>query len=72
VQASYPVTPLLNASAACIFNPNDKSGYAGPSLDISIAENVTLFMIGQVFWGKPMTEFGDYGTMVYWRLKWSF
>jgi len=71
-QASYPFSPLVNGTAALIFNPNDKSGFAGPSLDISLTNNISLFLIGQIFWGKSMTEFGDYGTLVYWRLKWNF
>ncbi len=71
-QASYPITPLLNASAAVIFNPCDLSGYAGPSLDISLTNNLSVFLIGQVFWGKHMTEFGDNGTLLFWRLKWNF
>jgi len=71
-QASYPFSPLVNGTAALIFNPNDKSGFAGPSLDISLTNNISLFLIGQIFWGKNMTEFGDYGTLVYWRLKWNF
>ena len=71
-EVSYPITPLVNGNVACIINPNDKSGFAGPSVDISLTNNLSLFMIGQVFWGEHMTEFGDYGTLVYWRLKWNF
>lgn len=68
----YPVTPLIRADLSSIFNPNDKSGFAGPSLDISLTDNVTLFMIGQIFWGDDLTEFGDYGSLYYLRLKWCF
>jgi hypothetical protein len=71
-EASYPVTPLIKGSLAGIFNPNDKSGFAGPSIDISLTDNLTLYMIGQIFWGDHLTEFGDYGTRVFWRLKWNF
>jgi hypothetical protein len=71
-EASYPITPLLNANISSIFNPNDKSGYAGPSLDISLTDNMSLFFIGQLFWGASGTEFGDYGSLIYIRLKWSF
>jgi hypothetical protein len=71
-EASYPITPLIKGSLAGIFNPNDKSGFAGPSLDISLTDNLSLYMIGQIFWGDHLTEFGDYGTRVFWRLKWNF
>ncbi|HPM91981.1 MAG TPA: hypothetical protein PKZ74_04155 [Bacteroidales bacterium] len=68
----YPVTPLIRADISAIYNPNDKSGFAGPSVDISLSNNVTFFIIGQVFWGKDMTEFGDFGSLCYTRLKWNF
>jgi hypothetical protein len=71
-EMGYPVTPLIRADLACIFNPNDKSGFVGPSLDISLADNISLFIIGQLFWGKDLTEFGDYGSLVFMRLKWNF
>ncbi len=71
-ETSYPVTPLIKGSVAAIFNPNDKSGFAGPSVDFSLTNNISLFIIGQIFWGENDTEFGDNGTMIYWRLKWSF
>jgi hypothetical protein len=71
-ELSYPVTPLIKADISSIFNPNDKSGFVGPSLDISLTENTSLFFIGQIFWGDPGTEYGDYGSLIYARLKWSF
>jgi hypothetical protein len=68
----YGITPLVRADLACIFNPNDKSGFFGPSFDISLTNNISFFIIGQVFWGNDLTEFGDYGSLYYMRLKWSF
>jgi len=68
----YPVSPLIRADLACIFNPNDKSGFAGPSVDFSLTNNLSLLLIGQVFWGDKLTEFGDYGSLYYIRLKWNF
>ena len=71
-EVSYPVTPLIKADVSCIYNPNDNSVFAGPSLDFSLTENLDLFMMGQLFFGKQQAEFGDYGQMYYLRLKWSF
>ena len=68
----YPITPLIRADLACIFNPNDKSGFFGPSFDFSLTNNLSFFIIGQVFWGDDLTEFGDYGSLYYMRLKWNF
>lgn len=69
---SYPITPLIKVDVSSIFNPNDRSGFVGPSLDISLTDNMSLFFIGQLFWGDPKTEYGDYGSLCYVRLKWSF
>ena len=68
----YPVTPLIRTDLSSIFNPNDKSGFVGPSVDFSLTSNLSLLLIGQVFWGEDMAEFGDYGSMYYLRLKWDF
>jgi hypothetical protein len=68
----YPVTPLVRADLSSIFNPNDKSGFIGPSFDISLTNDLSLLVIGQIFWGETMTEFGDYGSLCYVRLKWNF
>lgn len=72
LQASIPINPLINASLTGMLNPNDKSGYLGPSFDISLTDNIGIMLMGQLFLGKEDTEFGDYGSMFYTRLKWSF
>ncbi|MCK5840151.1 MAG: hypothetical protein KAG99_09890, partial [Bacteroidales bacterium] len=59
-------------SLASMYNPSDNSSFVGPSVDISLRENLDLFFLGQLFFGEPETEFGDYGYMWYMRLKWSF
>ncbi len=72
VSFSYPISPLMNASVSAMLNPNDKSGYFGPSLDVSLADNIGFMLMGQLFMGNDGTEFGDYGSMLFTRLKWSF
>ncbi len=71
-QISYPVTPLIKADLSAIYNPNDFSAFAGPSVDFSLTENLDFLIMGQLFFGKPQTEFGDFGQMYYLRLKWNF
>lgn len=71
-QVSYPITPLINADISGIYNPNDKSGFFGPSVEISLKQNLSFLVMGQIFTGDKSTEFGDYGTIAYIRLKWSF
>lgn len=72
LQASFPISLLVNASFSGMYNPNDKSGYLGPSFDISLTDNLGIMFMGQLFLGKDSTEFGDYGSMLFTRLKWSF
>jgi len=71
-QISYPVTPLINLDLASIYNPYDGSGFIGPSVNFSLTDNISLMLVGQMFWGKPMTEYGDTGQMFFLDLKWSF
>jgi hypothetical protein len=71
-QISYPATPLINLSLASIYNPYDQSVFVGPSVDFSLTDNISLFIVGQLFWGNAFTEFGDIGQMVFLDLKWSF
>lgn len=71
-QLSYPVTPLIKTDVSAIWNPNDKSGYFGPSVDLSLTDNIGLLLLGQIFWGNSYTEFGDYGSMFFLRLRYGF
>jgi len=69
---SYPITPLNKLDFSAIFNPSDKSFYAGPSVNISLTENIYLLAAAQFFSGKQETEWGDYGQFYYLRFKWNF
>ncbi len=71
-QVSYPATPLINVSLSGMFNPYDKSSYAGPSATFSLTDNISLMLVGQIFMGDKLTEFGDFGQMYFLDLKWSF
>ncbi|MFC1731562.1 hypothetical protein ACFL6I_14695 [candidate division KSB1 bacterium] len=71
-QIAYPVTPLLNADLSGIYNPTDHSIFIGPSLNISLTDNLNLFIISQIFIGDKNSEFGDYGSIFYIRIKNSF
>lgn len=71
-QVSYPFTPLINGDISTIINPNDGSFFIGPNITISLAENISLLLMGQIFVGESGTEFGDSGQLYYMRIKWSF
>ena len=71
-QASYPITPLFNATISAMYNPNDNSIYFGPSADYSLKDNLELSIYTQYFTSQTPVEEGGKGAFLYWRLKWSF
>jgi hypothetical protein len=71
-EMAYQITPLVRADISGIVNPYDGSLFAGPSFDFSLTDNIGLLVLGQLFFGRPKTEYGDYGQILYGRLKWSF
>lgn len=71
-QLSYPATPLINVSLSGMLNPWDMSAYIGPSANFSLTDNISLMLVGQMFFGETLTEFGDYGQMYFIDLKWNF
>jgi hypothetical protein len=71
-QASYPFTPLLSGGFSGMLNPSDGSSYIGPSITCSLGNNLELMLTGQLFFGEPETEYGDYGMLLFGRIKWAF
>ena len=71
-QGSYPVSPVVNLTLATMVNPSDGSWFIGPTVDWSMFENFDLLFTGQLFRGDPMTLFGDGGSFLYLRFKYSF
>lgn len=71
-QASYPLTPLLNASVSGMYSPNDNSIYFGPSITYSLKDNLDFSFIAQTFQSEQKTSLGGKGSFVFLRLKSSF
>ena len=71
-QASYPVTPLLNADVSIIANPHDQSYFVSPTVTYSLSQNLEAMLTGQIFSGDSGTEFGSIGQLYFLRIKWSF
>ena len=69
---AYDITPLLRGTVFGIYNPNDKSYVIVPSLGYSVITNLDLYFAAFFFEGAPLTEYGDYGTTIYARIKYSF
>lgn len=71
-QISYPLTPLIQLDMSGILNPFDGSFYLGPSVNFSLTEDVSLYLIAQTFFGESGSEYGDFGQMYFARISWSF
>ena len=69
---AYEITPLMRGSLFGIFNPNDGSYAIVPSVTYSLFTNLDLLFIAQVFEGDKLTEFGEYGSSFFFRIKYSF
>jgi len=73
---SYPFTPLINGGLAVIYYPSWKGFYLGPSMDVSLHNNLALSLIVQFFsaeFDNPFrsTERENY-AFGFLRFKWSF
>ena len=71
-QVSYPLTPLIQLDMSGILNPYDGSFYLGPSVNFSLTEDVSLYLIAQTFFGDGGSEYGDFGQMYFARISWAF
>ena len=71
-EVAYDVSPLVRADVFGIINPSDGSSAVVPSATWSVVTNFDLTLLGLLFNGKALTEFGQLGTALYFRGKWSF
>jgi len=71
-EIAYQINPLVRLDFSGIINPSDKSYYIGPFASFSLSQTIDLLLAGQFFFGETGTEWGDYGTFYYLKLKWSF
>lgn len=69
---SYNITPLFRGSLFGIFNPIDKSYVIVPSASYSIITNLDFYIIALLFNGETLTQYGDYGSSFFARVKYSF
>ncbi len=73
VQASYPFTPLFTGTMAVIWYPSIHGYFLGPSLNLSLQEDLDLSFYLQHFCGEFNKAFGRQKlTLAFLRLKWSF
>jgi hypothetical protein len=73
---SYPFNPLISGGFATIWYPEWKGFYMGPSMDLSLVNNLDLSLILQYFTAEFDQPGGDSqrenNTFGFLRFKWSF
>ncbi len=69
--AQYPITPLIQLSATAMYYVKSNAYYAGPSLSISLKENLDISFVGQYF-NLAVQNKRTGIIMAFWSLKQSF
>lgn len=69
---SFNVSPLVHAGLFAILNSTDRSFVVVPSTTWSVVTNFDLTFLALFFSGDAFTEYGQLGTAIYLRGKWSF
>lgn len=71
-QISGALSPILSTALATMVNPKDKSLFIGPNVTWSVIENFDFLVAAQLFRGDRMTLYGDGGSLIFGRFKYSF
>ncbi len=72
LSVSKSLTPLLNSGVYAIFNLNDGSGLAGPTLTYSLATNLELSASGYFLFGASDSEYGQLESSYFGSLQYFF
>lgn len=71
-QVNGSISPILTAALAAMLNPKDGSMFIGPNISWSVVENFDFLVAGQFFRGDQQTLYGDGGSLIFGRFKYSF
>lgn len=69
---AYEVTPLVKFSLNGIYYIDDSSYFINPNITFSLNKNTDFLIASQIFNGDKNSTFGNLGSYVFTRLKWSF
>jgi hypothetical protein len=69
---SYDISPLVRGSIFAMYNPTDHSSVLFPSATWSVLTDLDLSLFALLFSGDAGTEYGQEGSAVVVRLKWSY
>lgn len=73
-QLSCPIGTLFNVSGAIMLNPVDLSMFVGPSVNVSLHNNLEFYSAAQIMMGNEQTEYAAMGNIyaLFGRLRLSF
>ena len=71
-QVAHQVNPLVNVSFSAMYSPADESVYLGPTVALSLKDNLDLSLVAQTFQSSQSTDLGGSGTFIFIRFKWSY
>lgn len=71
-QATWQVTPLINAGAAIIEGLSNRLTIFVPQVTYSVSENIDFLLLAQILRNKPLEYLYPTPNLFYARLKWSF
>ncbi len=71
-QGSYPIHPLVDASLAAIWYPDEQAVYLSPSATWSVITDLDLRVLAQVFISSGDSAFANAGNVVLASLKYNF
>jgi hypothetical protein len=69
---SYPITPIILTSFSVNYSPGIYSLYLGPTLDVSLKDNLDMSLIAQSFLNQLNQSDIELVFLLYARVKWSF
>ena len=71
-EIAFDVTPLVRGTLFAILNPDDGSSVVVPSISWNAAENLDVMGLLIYSRGDEGTEYGDYGRILFLRLRYSY
>lgn len=70
--ASYPISPLWNASLAGMYGFGMNLAFISPNISVSLREDLEAVLVGQSFYMEQNEKMKLLGNGFFFRLKWSF
>jgi hypothetical protein len=71
-QVTYPLSPILNGSMAAIYYPDESAAFFSLSFTWSVAQNMDLNILAQLFAGSSDSAFSNAGNVFVGSLTYHF